>query len=559
MKSSRPSKSARPNDRLPGQIPASIWACALFVIIATIITYIPAMHGGFIWDDDSYITRNPLLLDWQGLRWIWFPGDTPMTRTPQYYPVIFSMFWVEHKMWGLDPMGYHIVNVLLHATNALLVWRLCLRIGIPLGWLVALVFAVHPVHVESVAWITERKNVLSALFYLLAALSYLRFDQSREEAGGRTPWLWYGCAFGCFVLALLSKSVTCSLPAALILMMLYQRKRMSLARLLPLAPLFLIGLLLALNTAAVEKAHVGAEGSEFAFSFAQRLIIASRSLLFYPWKLVWPWPVMFIYPRWEIDAGAAAAFWPVAVVGVALVIGILAYGRGWRGPVLAAAFYAGTIFPALGFINIYPMRFSFVADHFQYLASLGIIVLIIGAFTWLVRDTKKLILPGVGFVFALGIISFQQAQTYASAETVYRDTLSKNNEAWMPHNNLANLLIDRDPVEAEQHYREALRIKADHYTAQSNLAEALRRQHRLEEAIVEIKKAIDLVHESMAAVGTNRPPRYLASDYTQLGRLQLQMGQRDAARAALLQAIAIDPADAEAKRMLGAIERSPSR
>ena len=188
-----------------------VWLAAIGLLLMTVVVYEPAFHAGFIWDDDSYVTRNRLLSDPIGWLRAWIPGTTP-----QYYPVVFTMFWIEHVIWGLNPLGYHAVNVLLHAANAVLVWRLASWLRIPGAWLIGAVFAVHPVHVESVAWITERKNVLSGFFYLLAALAYLRFDSLRfpspkqqSETSHRT-WQWYGVSLGCFALALLAKTVTMS-------------------------------------------------------------------------------------------------------------------------------------------------------------------------------------------------------------------------------------------------------------------------------------------------------------------------------------------------------------
>jgi len=507
------------------------------IVLATLLAYIPAIGGGFIWDDDSYVTANPLLQDLDGLRRIWVPR-----QTPQYYPAVFSMFWVEYQLWGLNPFGYHLINVLLHTANALLVWRLCQRIGILRGagaWLIAAIFALHPVHVESVAWITERKNVLSGLFYLLSMLAYLRFEDERPTLASR-PWRWWALSLMLFILALLSKTVTCSLPAALILIMLYRRTPITPRRLTPLLPFFCIGLALALQTANIERMHVGASGEEFAFTVADRLLIASRALLFYPWKVIWPWPVMFIYPRWSVNASSIVSYWPLAIVAALAAMLMIAYHRGRRGPALAVAFYAGTILPALGFIDIYPMVFSFVADHFQYLASLGVNILLGVAVAQFPNKWLR-ISTGAAILSTLFVLTWLQASTYQNAESVYRDTLSKNNDAWMPHNNLGNILLERDPVAAEHEYREALRIKPDHYTAQSNLAEALRRQNRIEEAMVECRKAIYIIQTEMQNQGVAVAPRFLATDYYLLGRLHEARGRLDDAEIAYRQADAIAP------------------
>lgn len=441
-----------PNTSIPPADPAParrrLWLGLLVIVLLTFVAYQPAIHGGFIWDDDDYVTGNVLLHDLAGLLLIWEPGNTH-----QYYPLVFTTFWLEYQFWQLNPLGYHIVNVLLHIAAALLVWRLMRLLNVPGAWMIAAVFALHPVHVESVAWITERKNVLSGLFYSLAALAYLRFDPMRdEETTGRPEgrrWRAYALALVLFVCALLSKSVTCSLPAALILVMFFRRQRMTIGRLLPLAPLFVIGLAAAMHTAHLERVSVGAEGVEFAYPFIERCLIASRALLFYPWKLLWPHPLIFTYPQWTIDAGDWMSYWPIAAVLLiaAAVIWLLVRGR--RGPFVAAAFYAGTIFPALGFFNIYPMRYSFVADHFTYLASLGIIALVVGVLTAFLRRLRAAVpIAGAVLVVCAALVWIEGIK-YESPEVLWRATAAANPRAWMAQNNLGGILL-RDHRQIEE-------------------------------------------------------------------------------------------------------------
>ncbi len=469
---------------------------------------------------------------------------------PQYYPLVFSTFWVEYQLWGLHPLGYHLVNVLLHAANALLVWRLFARLGVNGAWLIGAIFALHTVHVESVAWITERKNVLSALFYLLSALAYLRFDPA-EASGVETPhrrrWMWYGAAMVLFVAALLSKSVTCSLPAALILAMLYRRQPLTAARLLPLVPFFLIGLSLALNTAGIEHARVGARGEAFSSGFVERSLVAARILLFYPWKLLVPWPVMFNYPRWNIDSSSPISYVAPLVVIAVGVAAVILYRRGMRGPLLALAFYAGTIFPALGFVNVYPHLFSYVADHFAYLASLGPIALVVTVYVRLVHKPSRQVLLAFIPLTCLFLLTWSQAATYLSEESVWRDTLSKNPDAWMPRSNLSSLLLrqaneslrqgDTESAaalvaEARQHAEAAVVLKPDQHTAHAKLAEALRLEGKLELALFHVQRAIE-----------ERP---LGSYFFQEGRLYQQLGRSEEAIDAYQRAIELGrPRDPE--------------
>lgn len=419
-----------------------LWGTGLAAL--TLVAYSRVFGAETIWDDDAYLTENALLLAPGGFFKLWIPGNTP-----QYYPAVFTMFWAEVRLFGLDPTGFHVVNVFLHAAGALLLWRLGKYLRVPGAWMVAAVFAVHPVHVESVAWITERKNVLSGVFYLLAALAYLRFDQRRfgsDGGGGGSGWVYGGCLLA-FTMALLSKSVTCTLPTALVVMLLWKREALSFRRLLPLAPLLVLGVCLGLHTAYVERTHVGAFGPDFDFSAAERILISSKALLFYPAKLLVPWPLMFVYPRWELDATALVSFWPTAVVLSVGVVALLLYLRGVRGPGLALAFFAGTLFPALGFFNVYPMRYSFVADHFQYLASIGVIALVVGVLALRLPESIAGWCGGcvLGFLLCL---TWAQCGDYQDAETLWRSTLRKNPAAWIAHNNLADILEQRGQRDA---------------------------------------------------------------------------------------------------------------
>jgi tetratricopeptide (TPR) repeat protein len=535
------------------------------IVLFTLAAYLPAILGGFIWDDDDYVVNNTALLNLDGLRRIWFE----LGATRQYYPMVFTSFWLERHLWGLDPQGYHAVNVLLHALAAILLGRVLSRLQVPGAWLAAAIFALHPVHVESVAWITERKNVLSAVFYFAAALAYLRFvgqtsclpveaascsreneaampgDVARasrpstrkqtgetpvplplgegeahgeEEDGAGMPrepsgWKpdprrWYLAALLLFVCALLSKTVTCSLPAALLLVFWWRKGRLDKATVLPTLPFFGIGVVFGLLTSWMEKHSVGAQGAEWSLTFLERCLVAGRALWFYALKLVWPSGLTFIYPRWEIDTGV---WWqwvfPVASVAMVVVLWRARHRLG-RGPLVAALFFWGTLFPALGFVDVYPMRYSFVADHFQYLASVGLIALGAAALYRLCNrsrrgdeaDGSKLstlnpqlstllwLLPVV-----LGVLTWQQAGIYRNAEGLWRDTLAKNPTCGMAHNNLGLLLADQGKKEeAESHYRRALEIDPDHQEALNNLGLIFIRKGLVSEAADRFRRALQL-------------------------------------------------------------------
>ena len=460
-----------------------VWQGGL-IILLVFLAYLPTLRGGFIWDDDSYVTHNPTLHDLGGLQRIWFK----VGAVPQYYPLVHTTFWLEYHLWALNPIGYHLINVLLHAVAAILLWQVLRRLQAPGAWLAAVIFALHPVEVESVAWVTERKNVLSAVFYFAAALAYLRFVAwEKPDRQNRFRWHWYLGALVLFLAALLSKTVTCSLPAVLLLVCWWKKGRVQRGDVMPLLPFFVVGVALGLMTAWIEKYHVGAQGADWSLTFADRCLIAGRALWFYAGKLVWPAPLTFIYPRWEIEP---AVWWqwlfPIAAIGV--VAGLwLARRRIGKGPLVAVLCFAGTLGPALGFVNVYPMRYSFVADHYQYLASVGLITLCAAGLARIPR-----VIPAI-LVVLLGALTWQQTGIYRNPEILWRDTLAKNPDCWMAQNNLGTLFADKGRFdEAIENYRKAIQINPDHREALNNLGNALAAQGRLDEAIENYYKAIQI-------------------------------------------------------------------
>ena len=438
---------------------------ALLLVGLTAGAYIPAMSGGFIWDDDDYVQDNLTLRSLAGLGQIWFqPG-----ATRQYYPLVHTTYWLEYRLWGLNPTGYHVVNVILHALSAVLVWRLLIRLQVPGAWAAAALFALHPVHVESVAWITERKNTLSGAFYLGAAWAYLRYQEVRS------PRLYWTALF-LFAAALLSKTVTCTLPAALLLVLWWKGQTPMRRPAVALVPFFALGVAMSGMTVWMEKHSVGAWGPEWDLSLVERGLIAGRALWFYAAKLLVPLNLAFIYPRWAIDATAVWQYlYPAGALGVVALLWALRERWG-RGPLTGVLFFAGTLTPALGFFNFYPMLYSFVADHFQYLASLGLLALAAAGGH---RAWTRLGQPAAGpvaltLVLAVCVLlTGRQGQIYADLETLWRDTLQKNAGAWIAHNNLANILKERGQLDqAIGHYRQALLLKPSSAQIHLNLADA---------------------------------------------------------------------------------------
>ncbi len=432
---------------------------APLLLAVTALAYAPVWQAGFLWDDDDYVTNNLTLTEPGGLQRIWFePG-----AVPQYYPLVHTTFWFEKRLFGDSPRGYHLVNVALHILGALLLRRVLQQLAVPGAWAIAFLFAVHPVHVESVAWITERKNVLSGVCYFLAMLALVRERwSSSEEPRSGMPGGWYWIGLVAFVAAMFSKTVACSLPASFLLLVYWKEGRVRWRDVVTMLPLFAIGVALGLLTVSMEKERVGAVGAEWALSMVERCLIAGRALWFYAGKLVWPHPLAFIYPRWNVDGSSVLQMlFPALAVGF---LGMLWLQRRFlgRGPLVAALIFGGTLFPALGFFDVYPMRFSFVADHFQYLASVAGITFLVGIGLVALRrfpswEARRVWIAG-SLVGLLSVITFVQARAYRDLETLWRDTVAKNPQGFLAQYNLAHLLFERgDRTEALELFEEAAR------------------------------------------------------------------------------------------------------
>jgi tetratricopeptide (TPR) repeat protein len=518
------------------------WLSALVLVTVTFLVYLPAWRGTPIWDDDSHLTK-PELRSLEGLARIW----TQPGATQQYYPLVHTLFWVEHRIWGDWPGGYHLLNILLHCASALLVVRILQRLQIPGAWLAAAIFALHPIQAESVAWISELKNMLSGVFYFGSMLTYLKFDRTRNLA-------LYAAALVLFILGLMSKSVIATLPAAMLAIFWWKRGKLSWREdALPLIPFFLLGMTAGLFTSRLEGSLIGARGADFNFSIIERVLIAGRAISFYLGKIFWPLDLLFIYPRWQVDG---TVWWqylfPAAVL--LLLAGLAWLSRHWRAPLAGMLFFIGTLFPALGFLNVYPFRFSFVADHFQYLASLGIIVLVAAGIALLLevwrlsrRPTGYVIL--CAFLASLTVLTWRQSAMYSDSETLWRTTIAKNPKSWMTQNNLGAVLLQKGELdEAIVHFRNTLEINSNDVGAQVNLGNALLQKGQLDEAIAHYDTALEMKHDY---------GELLSTDYSQvhcsLAYALLLKGQVDEATAHYQKALEIKPNDADSQNSLGII------
>jgi len=506
------------------------WIFCLILAVITMLAYQPAWQGGFVWDDEPNIA-SPELRSLDGLRRIWFQPRA----TQQYQPLHYSSSWLQQRLMGNSPTGYHFVNLLLHIGCVVLVLKILRFLRVPGAELAAIIFALHPVNVETVAWIAERKNTLSGLFGLAASLWYLKFDETRTR---RT----YAFAIGLFLLGLLTKTSIVTLPLAWLVIFWWKRGAICWRRdVMPVVPFLFLSAVAGLMTRWVEYGNIAYRTRILDLSLVDRCLVAGRAFWFQLSKSLWPSNLMFVYPRWDINAGVWWQYlFPFAVLAL---LGILWSLRRWsRAPLAGVLVYIFLLLPTLGFFNIYFFLYSFVADHWQYLASLGIIVPCASGIVLLAERLKRWrawLEPGVMLVIAgvLFVLTSRQSRMYTDIETLYRATIARNPACWMAQVNLGNILYQTNRIpEAMDLFKQALRIKPD--AAHYSLGNALLQTSRTSEAIDQFEQAL----------GIN--PDY-AEAHNNLGSALLQTGRTSEAIDQFEQVLRINPASAEAHNNLG--------
>ncbi len=343
---------------------ASVWPAAAVVICAALVLYWPALSAGFLWDDDTQIEGNVSLRTLAGLWSIWTDPGSQM----QYYPISYSLYWIGYQLWGSSPVGYHAVSVSLHAICGVLVMGVFKRLALRGALAAALVFTLHPVQLESIAWVAEQRTPLSTAFYLLAVLAWAR----HLDTGCRRA---YAAALICFGLAGLSKTMVVTFPLVLVLWTLWREPDRWKERLLAWAPFFGLALIMAMVTVLREDAYFAGAGGAGYLDFWQSCQIAGRAILFYLGKLVWPHPLMSIYPRWAVSPMEPLDWLPLVIVSLATGALFALRERIGSGPLVALLFFVLTLAPVLGFVDFGFMGHSFVADRYLYLAGLGPIAL----------------------------------------------------------------------------------------------------------------------------------------------------------------------------------------
>ena len=477
------------------------WLFVIALIAAVFLVYQPVWHAGFIWDDDTFLVNNPLIKLSNGLYQFWFT-----TKAPDFFPMTSTTLWLEWRLWGMNPLGYHIVNVLLHALSTVLIWRVLTHLRMPGAWLAAALFAVHPVNVESVAWITERKNTLAMLFYVMSILFYLRFEDTDR-------WRWYGMALGSFVLSLLSKTAVVPLPIVLLGLAWWQRDRVSSRDVKLTLPFFGIAVLLGLITVWFQSHNAIASEMVRADSLWSRLAGAGWAVWFYLYKALLPVNLIFVYPKWQIDATKLLSYVPGLMV-LAWAAVFLRFRKGWgKAWLFGLGYFVVMLLPVLGFRDIYFMRYSLVADHWQYFSIIGPIGLIAAGITWASDRLKKrnvFLVPVFSAILllVLGVLTWRQTCNYSDVETIWNMTIARNPACLMAYNNRGVIYKDLGNYrQAIEDFNKAIEIKSDNAVAYYNRGNVYTDLGNYRQAIAELNRAIE-INQGYAEAYSNRGNAY---------------------------------------------------
>lgn len=481
---------------------AWFWLGVAAIIVSSFLAYWPAIHGKFIWDDEMLVDNNVLLRAPDGLLRMWFS-----TEPADYWPMTNSSFWLEWQLWNANPTGYHITNLLLHIASAFLLWAILKKLSLPGAFLAALLFAVHPLNVESVAWISQRKNTLSMFFYLLSILSYVQAElaprpENRTWLPGVNRWYWLSLA--AFLLAMLSKGAVAILPLLLLLLVWWMRKRITRADVLRTVPFFLIAAVLTVvniwfQTHGVHEVIRNVTPTE-------RVLGAGAVVWFYLFKSLLPIDLMFVYPQWHVQANAWV--WWLPLCAAFLVTAVLWWQRNtrWGRPLFFVwMFFCVALVPVMGFTDVYYMKTSLVADHYAYFALPAVVALVAAAFSLAIYHLRgafqmaMLALP-ILVVALFTAASFQQSRIYSDPTTLYLATLEKNPACSWAYNNLG---VEQDKLGQTQnaisYFKQALNIEPEYPEALNNLGADLFATGRPQEAIELYRHALQIKSDFPAA------------------------------------------------------------
>jgi tetratricopeptide (TPR) repeat protein len=510
------------------------WIWGTLLVLAVIVAYQPLWWAGYIWDDVTVITGNPVIVGPLGLKEIW------TTRAADICPLTLTTFWVEYRLWGLDPRPYHLVNIFQHAASAVLLWIVLRRLRIPGAWLGATLWALHPVQAESVAWITEMKNTQSCIFYLLTILFFVKTVTSSN----RDKWN-YQLTLIFAAMAMASKSSTVVLPMVLCLCAWWMEGRWHWRNLARISPIFFMSILAGSVSMWTQQAKIGMFGDLMAVrSWPERLATVGDGVWFYLGKLIWPHPLVTFYPRWEVVDTRVLSYLPTLAV-ILVLFTLWAYRNSWARPwFFAFAYFLVALFPILGFFENTIFRYAQVFDHLQYLASMGPLALA-GVALWRLRDfvtAEKSWLTltlAAGTILLLGITTWRQSWIYLNEETLWNHNL-----AWYPKSDAAGYNLGVVLAEEKRNEEAIIRFR----TALENSPNNVFIRNRLGKSLAETGRVDEGIEQLIVALKSNP---HISTIHNNLGKAYLQKGQVDNALVEFKKSIAIDADNAEGHYSLG--------
>lgn len=540
------------------------WAALICGLV--VLGYLPAVRGGFIWDDRVLLSENALVRAPDGLFRFWFT-----TEAHDYWPLTSTTFWLEWRLWGADPTGYHVTNVALHALEALLLWVILDRLRIPGAGLAALLFAVHPVNVESVAWIAQRKNLVALLFLELTVLAWLASDGDELPRRPRAR-LWYALSLACFVLAMLGKGSAAILPLVLLLLAWWRRGRLAVRDFVRVAPFVPLAVGLVLVNVWFQTHGTGPIREAGPL---ERVAGAGAVVWFYLFKALLPLDLAFVYPHWQVDPGRLA-WWLPLMAALAVSAWLWLRRASWSRPILMAwTFFGIALGPVMGFTDVYFMKYALVADHYQHVAIVGVLALVGAGWSRWAQGRRRLpaMALAVAVVGLLALLTRRQSATYTDEEALFRATLRTNPACWLCHHNLGVSLGERGlRQEARAHYEQAVRLKPDLTDARVNLGVLLIGEGRPADALAHLREAVRLdpraaqarYNLGLALAATGRPQEAVdeyeaalrlepddADTHNALGSAWKLLGRDEQARAEFERALRLRPGFPEALVNLG--------
>jgi len=544
---------------------------ALVIAAVGVWIYWPSLQGGWLWDDVYLITDNQTIHSATGLGKVWCTLD----GLGSYYPLTASVIWMQWHLWDKSVLGYHLTNVLLHVISSLLVWRLLSKFGLRLAWLGGLIFALHPLMVESVAWIAELKNTLSLPPLLLAMCVWIDY----QEQGKRRDYL---LALGLFLLAMLGKMSVVFFPVVTLLYAWWKRDRLGWKDFQATIPFFVCALILGLIMMGTggwdRRFHPNSPDALAMAGFFPRAALVGLETAFYFSKVFLPIDLLPVYPKWAVDPSSPVEYLPwLVLVGVGWYLWTKRQGWG-RHALLGLGFFLINLAPCPGFIPGPDMGYAWVMDHFLYVPIIGLIGLVVagmGQVEELLPATMRPVAIGIMTV-VLALLAWEShgyAGKFIDSETLWTYTLQRNPAAWPGYNNIGCALeaSGRD-TEAMVQFQQALRLNPDYAQAHYNLGLTLSRTGRYAEAMEQYGTALQLnpayadarYNLGVALSKTGRLPEAIeqyeralqldpdnAEAHNNLGSALGRMGQDAPAMEQFQQALQLDPDDAEAHNNMG--------